>query len=61
MSTDYLVFNGDEGVASIKILSKELLSRFEAVSLLDDEKKKALQLIIDGVIAKDQIKRLARK
>ena len=53
-SSDALVFDHDE-----RGPSDELRPQFEAASTLDDEERKILKAVIEGILLKDEARRLA--
>jgi len=60
VSSDELVFDNGDGVAAQK-LDPELLKRFEKVSQLSEKEKEAVQIMLDGIIIKNQINNMVEK
>ncbi len=60
VSIDELAFDKMTGIASTKLLDRELLEQFEMVSALDEEEKEAVKKILEGVIVKHQVERMMR-
>ena len=54
VSADDLVFDNGEGVATQK-LDPELLKRFEKISRLPKKEIEAVQIMLDGIIVKNQL------
>ena len=61
ISIDELVFDKASGVASDKLMDSELLEQFEMISNLDDEEKRAVKKILEGVIVKHQVEKIMRQ
>lgn len=55
VSSDELIFDEKEGVASAKILDTRLLEQFETISSLNPHDRDALMTIIESVIIKNRI------
>lgn len=60
VSIDELVFDKATGIASSKIMDRELLEQFEMISALDDDEREAVKRILEGVIVKHQVNRMMR-
>ena len=54
ISTDELIFDNGEGVAAQK-LNPELLKKFELISKLPKKELEAVQIMLDGIIIKNQL------
>jgi len=57
VSADDLVFDEGKGVASVRIVDRELLAQFEALSDLDAIDREAIKRVIAAVIARSQVER----
>lgn len=55
VSSDELIFDEKEGVASARILDSKLLEQFETISNLNPRDRDALVTIIESVIIKNKI------
>jgi len=55
VSADELIFDKKEGVASAKILDRELLEQFELVSRLNPHDKDAIKTILESMIIKSRL------
>jgi transcriptional regulator with XRE-family HTH domain len=55
VSSDELVFEEGKGVAAARILDRELLEQFEAVSRLDRDDLDAIKKVLDAFIARAHI------
>lgn len=60
VSLDELVFDKATGVATSKILDRELLEQFEVVSQLDEEERGAVKKLLEGIMVKHQVEKLMR-
>jgi transcriptional regulator with XRE-family HTH domain len=60
VSLDELAFDQGSGVAASKILDRELLEQFEAVSRLDEEERTAVKKLLEGMIVKHQVEKLMK-
>jgi transcriptional regulator with XRE-family HTH domain len=60
VSIDELAFGKFTGVASRKIVDRELLEQFEMISDMDTEEKNAVKKILEGVIVKKQVEKMMR-
>jgi transcriptional regulator with XRE-family HTH domain len=60
VSIDELAFGKLTGVASGKIMDRELLEQFEMISGMDAEEKNAVKKILEGVIVKKQVEIMMR-
>jgi transcriptional regulator with XRE-family HTH domain len=54
ISTDELIFDNGDAVASQK-LDSELLRRFEKISKLPQKEREAVETVLDGIIIKNQL------
>lgn len=61
VSTDYLLFDESDSVASSKIIDPELLEQFKRISRLNDDTKDAVKCILDAVIVKSEIGNIVNK
>jgi transcriptional regulator with XRE-family HTH domain len=55
VSSDELIFDKNEGVASARILDRKLLEQFEMLSRLNPHDKEAVMTILESVIVKNRI------
>ncbi len=60
ISIDEMVFDRATGVAATKLLDRELLEQFEMISVLEEEERQAVKLILEGVIVKHQVEKMMR-
>lgn len=60
VSIDEMVFDKATGIASSKLMDRELLEQFEMVSALDDDEREAVKKILEGVIVKHQVNKMMR-
>lgn len=60
VSTDALIFDNGDGVAAQK-LDPELLTKFEAISRLPEKEKEAVEIMLDGIIIKNQLNEMVGK
>jgi len=60
VSIDELALDKMTGIASMKLMDRELLEQFEMVSVLDEEEREAVKKILEGVIVKHQVERMMR-
>jgi len=60
VSIDELAFDKMTGIASTKLMDRELLEQFEMVSALDEGEREAVKKILEGVIVKHQVERMMR-
>ena len=58
VSADELIFDEGEGVASNKILDRELLEQFEMVSRLGSNDKDAIKTILESMILKNRLEEI---
>jgi Predicted transcriptional regulator with C-terminal CBS domains len=58
VSTDELIFDENEGVASTKIIDRELLEQFEMVSRLNPHDKDAIKTVLESIIIKNRIEEI---
>lgn len=55
VSSDELIFDEKEGVASARILDKKLLEQFEMLSRLNPHDRDAVETVIESVIIKNRL------
>lgn len=55
VSADELIFDEPEGVASGRILDRELLEQFELVSRMNPHDKEAIKTILESMIVKSKL------
>ncbi len=55
VSSDELIFDENEGVASARILDRKLLEQFEMLSKMNPHDKEAVMTILESVILKNRI------
>ncbi len=60
VSIDEMVFDKTTGVASDKILDRELLEQFETVSSMGEDEKYVVKKMLEGVIVKHQVEKMMR-
>jgi len=60
ISIDELVFDKATGVATSKIMDRELLEQFEMVCSLEEEDREAVKKILEGIIVKHQVEKMMR-
>ena len=60
VSLDELAFDKITGVAASKLMDRELLEQFEMVSALDEDERKAVKRILEGVIVKHQVEKMMK-
>lgn len=60
VSIDELVFDKATGVATSKIMDRELLEQFEMVCSLEEEDREAVKKILEGIIVKHQVEKMMR-
>lgn len=60
VSLDELAFDQSNGIATGKILDRELLEQFEAVSRLDSEDQAAVKKLLEGLIVKHQVEQVMK-
>lgn len=58
VSIDEMVFDKPTGVASNKIVDRELLEQFEAISMMGNDEKYVVKKILEGVIVKHQVEKV---
>lgn len=58
VSIDELVFDKVTGIATSKIMDRELLEQFEMISIIEEKEKEAVKKILEGVIMKNQIEKM---
>ncbi|MEE8432774.1 MAG: helix-turn-helix transcriptional regulator [Candidatus Desulfatibia sp.] len=60
VSIDEMVFEKITGVASNKIIDRELLEQFEMISAMAEEEKYVVKKMLEGVIVKHQVEKMMR-
>jgi transcriptional regulator with XRE-family HTH domain len=60
VSIDEMVFDKATGVAGNKIVDRELLEQFEAISSMSQDEKYVVKKILEGVIVKHQVEKVMR-
>ena len=60
VSIDEMVFDKSTGVATAKIVDRELLEQFEMISHMAEEEKYIVKKILEGVIVKHQVEKMMR-
>lgn len=60
VSIDEIVFDKNTGVAASKIMDRELLEQFETIAGMEEEGKKIVKEVLEGVIVKRQIEKMMR-
>ena len=60
VSIDEMVFDKATGIAADKIVDRELLDQFEAVSSMGEEEKYVVKKMLEGVIVKHQVEKMMR-
>jgi transcriptional regulator with XRE-family HTH domain len=60
VSIDEMVFEKITGVASNKIIDRELLEQFEMISVMAEEEKYVVKKMLEGVIVKHQVEKMMR-
>ncbi len=60
VSIDEMVFDKATGVAVNKIVDRELLEQFEAISSMSEDEKYVVKKILEGVIVKHQVEKMMR-
>jgi transcriptional regulator with XRE-family HTH domain len=60
VSIDELAFDQTNGIASGKLLDRELLEQFEAVSQLESEDRAAVKKLLEGLIVKHQVEQVMK-
>jgi transcriptional regulator with XRE-family HTH domain len=58
VSTDELIFDEGEGIASAKIVDKKLLKQFEQISELSPQDKMAIETILESMIIKTKLEEI---
>lgn len=58
VSTDELIFDEGEGIASAKIIDKKLLKQFEQISELSPQDKMAIETILESMIIKTKLEEI---
>ena len=61
VSTDYLLYDNVPKNGKIKIDDPELLDQFEKIKQLNVEERKAVKLVINALIMKNQMERVVNK
>ena len=60
VSIDEMVFDKATGVAADKIMDRELLEQFEAVSSMSEDEKYVVKKMLEGFIVKHQVEKMMR-
>lgn len=60
VSIDEMVFDKVTGIAGNKIIDRELLEQFEAISIMGEDEKYVVKKILEGVIVKHQVERVMK-
>lgn len=60
VSIDELVFDKATGVATSKIMDRELLEQFEIVCSLPNEERETVKKMLEGIIVKHQVEKMMR-
>ena len=55
VSSDELIFDKSESVASSKIFDRKLLEQFELISMMSPHEQYAIKTVLDGMIVKSRI------
>ena len=61
VSSDELVFEEGKGVASARLLDRDLLERFEVISHLGDEDREAIKRVLDAFIVRSQVEQAMKR
>lgn len=61
VSSDELVFEEGKGVASSRLLDRELLERFEVVSHLSGDDRDAIKRVLDAFIVRSQVEQAMKR
>lgn len=60
VSIDEMVFDKTTAIAADKIIDRELLEQFEMISSMDEEERRIVKKILEGVIVKNQVEKMFR-
>lgn len=60
VSIDEMVFNKTTAIAENKIIDSELLQQFEMISSLDEEERKIVKRVLEGVIVRNQMEKMLK-
>jgi hypothetical protein len=60
VSIDEMVFDKATGVAGNKIVDRELLEQFEAISSMSEDEKYVVKKVLEGIIVKHQVEKVMR-
>ncbi|MBW1804286.1 MAG: helix-turn-helix transcriptional regulator [Deltaproteobacteria bacterium] len=60
VSIDEIVFDKATAVAENRIMDRELLEQFEMVSSLEEEERRMVKRVLEGVIVRNQMERVLR-
>lgn len=60
VSIDEIVLDKATAIANNKIMDSELLEQFEMVSSLDEEERKMVKKILEGVIVRNQMEKMLK-
>lgn len=58
VSTDELIFDEGEGIASARVVDRELLEQFEMISRLNSHDKDAIKTVLESMIIKNRIEQI---
>ena len=58
ITTDELIFDENEGIANNKIMDRQLLEQFEAVSGMNQYEKDAIKTILESMILKSRLEEI---
>lgn len=58
VSADELIFEENEGVASARIVDRELLAQFEELSKMDPRDQEAVKTILESMIIKNKVEQI---
>jgi transcriptional regulator with XRE-family HTH domain len=61
VSSDELIFEEGKGVASARLLDRELLERFEVVSHLSGDDRDAIKRVLDAFIVRSQVEQAMKR
>jgi len=60
VSIDEMVFDNAAAIAGNKVIDRELLEQFEMISSMDEEERRILKRILEGIIVRNQIEKMLR-
>ncbi|MCP4134214.1 MAG: helix-turn-helix transcriptional regulator [bacterium] len=61
VSSDFLLFDNPKNISGETIRDMDLLQQFEKVAQMDEDDKKAIKIILDAMISKNEIKDIITK